>query len=83
MNTIIYIINDEILKINSDRTFQAVLRDVSNRFNHAARFNMIRATSYSDRSKTYVCKQRTNDQCKTHRQCFINLSFSSRAHKIH
>ncbi len=30
MNTIIYITDDEILKINSDRTFQAVLRDVLN-----------------------------------------------------
>ena len=56
MNTIIYITDDEISKINSDRTFQAVLCDVSNQFNHAARFNMIRATSYFNRSETYVCK---------------------------
>jgi len=83
MNTITYITNDEILKINSDRTFWAVLRDVSNQSNHAARFNVTCATSYSDRSETHVCKQRTNDQCRTHRQCFINLSFSSRAHEIH
>ncbi len=83
MNTIIYIIDDEILKINSDRTFWTLLRDVLNQSNHAACFNVIRATSYSDRSETYVCKQWTNDQCRTHRQCFINLSFSSRAHKIH
>ena len=82
MNTIIYITDDEILKINSDRTFWAVLCNVLNQFNHAARFNVTCATSYSDRSETYVCKQRTNNQCRTHRQCFINLSFSSRAHKI-
>ena len=30
MNTIIYIIDDEISKINSDRTFWAALRDVLN-----------------------------------------------------
>ncbi len=57
MNIIIYITDDEILKINSDRTFQAVLRDVSNRFNHVAHFNVTHATSYSDRSETHVCKQ--------------------------
>jgi hypothetical protein len=57
MNTIIYIINDKVLKINSDRTFRVVLRDVSNRFNHAARFNVTCVTSYSDRSETHVCKQ--------------------------
>ncbi len=61
MNIIIYIINDEILKINSDRTFRAVLHDVSNQSNYAARFNVIRATLYSDRSETHVCKQQTND----------------------
>jgi len=83
INTIIYITDDEILKINSDRTFQAVLRDVLNQFNRAARFNVTHATLYSDKSETHVCKQRTNDQCRTHRQCFINLNFSSRAHKIH
>ena len=83
MNTIIYITDDEILKINSDRTFWAVLRDVLNQSNHAACFNVIRATSYSDKSETHVCKQWINDQCRTHRQCFINLSFSSRAHEIH
>ncbi len=83
MNIIIYITDDEILKINSDRTFWAALRDVLNRFNHAARFNMIRVTSYSDRSETHVCKQWINNQCRTHRQNFINLSFSSRAHEIH
>ena len=83
MNIIIYIIDNEILKINSDKAFQAVLRDVLNQFNRAARFNVIRATSYSDRSETYVCKQRTNDQCRIHKQCFINLNFSSRAHEIH
>ncbi len=82
INTIIYITDDEILKINSDRTFWAALRDVLNRFNHAAHFNVIYATSYSDRSETHVCKQWTNDQCRTHRQDFINLSFLSRAHKI-
>ena len=83
MNTIIYITDDEILKINSDRTFQAVLRDVLNQSNHAARFNVIHATSYSDRSETHVCKQRTNDQYRIYRQCFINLSFSLKAHEIH
>ncbi len=83
MNIIIYIINDEILKINSDRTFWAVLCDVSNQSNHAAYFNVIHATSYSNRSETYVCKQQTNNQCRTYRQCFINLSFLSRAYKIH
>ncbi len=83
MNTIIYITNDKILKINSNRTFQAVLHDVLNRSNHVTRFNVTHATSYSDRSEIHVCKQRTNDQCRTHRQCFINLSFSSRAHEIH
>ena len=83
MNTIIYIIDNEILKINSDRTFQAALHDVLNQFNHAAHFNVTCVTSYSDRSETYVCKQRTNDQCKTHRQNFINLSFSLRAYEIH
>jgi hypothetical protein len=83
MNTIIYIIDDEISKINSDRTFWAALRDVLNQFNYAARFNVTYATSYSDRSETHVCKQRTNNQCKTHRQNFINLSFSSRAHEIY
>ncbi len=83
MNTIIYIIDDEVLKINSERTFRAALHNVSNQFNHAARFNITCATSYSDRSETHVCKQRTNDQCRTHRQDFINLSFSSRTHKIH
>ena len=57
MNTIIYITDDEVLKINSDRTFQAVLCNILNRFNHVARFNMTCATSYSDRSETYVCKQ--------------------------
>ena len=82
MNIIIYITDDEVLKINSDRTFQAALRNVLNRFNHAARFNVTCVTSYSDRSETHVCKQWTNDQCRTHRQDFINLSFSSRAHKI-
>ncbi len=82
MNIIIYITDDEVLKINSDRTFWAILRDVSNQYNHAAHFNVTRATSYSDRSETHVCKQRTNDQCRTHRQCFINLSFSSRAYEI-
>ncbi len=61
MNTIIYITDDKVLKINSDRTFWAVLRDVLNQFNHAARFNVIHATSYSDRSETHVCKQRTNN----------------------
>ncbi len=64
MNTIIYITDDEILKINSDRTFQAVLRDVSNRSNRAAHFSVTHATSYSDRSETHVCKQQTNDQCR-------------------
>ncbi len=82
MNTIIYITDDKISKINSDRTFWAALRDVLNQFNHAARFNVTCVTSYSDRSETHVCKQWTNDQCRTHRQDFINLSFSSRAHKI-
>jgi len=57
MNTIIYITDDEILKINSDRTFQAVLRDILNQFNHVACFNVTYATSYSDRSETHVCKQ--------------------------
>ena len=71
MNTIIYIIDDEILKINSDRTFQAVLCNVLNQFNHVARFNVTCATLYSDRSETHVCKQQTNDQCRIHRQCFI------------
>jgi len=83
MNTIIYITDDEISKINSDRTFQAALRDVLNQSNRAACFNVTHVTSYSDRSETHVCKQRTNDQCRTHRQDFINLSFSSRAHEIH
>ncbi len=83
MNTIIYIIDDEILKINSDRAFWAVLHNVLNQFNHAARFNMTHATSYSDRLETHVCKQWTNDQCRTHKQCFINFNFSSRAYKIH
>ncbi len=83
MNTIIYITDDEILKINSDRTFQTVLRDVSNQFNHAACFNVIYTTSYSDRSETHVCKQQTNDQCRTHELRFINLSFLSKAHKIY
>jgi hypothetical protein len=57
MNTIIYLIDEEILRINSDKTFQAVLRDVLNQSNHAARFNVICVTSYSDRSETHVCKQ--------------------------
>ncbi len=83
MNTIIYITDDEILKINSDRTFRAVLRNVLNRSNRAAHFSMTHATLYSDRSETHVCKQRTNDQCRIHKQCFINLSFSSRTYKIH
>ena len=83
MNTIIYITDDEILKINSERTFQAVLRDVSNQSNHAAPFNVTCVTLYSNKSETHVCKQRTNDQCRTHKQYFINLNFSSRAHKIH
>jgi len=61
MNTIIYITNDKILKINSNRTFQAVLNDVLNRSNHVTRFNVTHATSYSDRSEIHVCKQRTND----------------------
>ncbi len=56
MNIIIYITDDEVLKINSDRTFWTVLRDVSNQFNHAAHFNVTCATSYSDRSETHVCK---------------------------
>ncbi len=83
MNIIIYITDDEILKINSDRTFQAVLHNVSNQFNYAARFNVTCTTSYSDRLEIHVCKQRINDQCRTHKQCFINLSFSSKAHEIH
>ncbi len=83
MNTIIYIINDEILKINSNKAFWAILRDVLNQFNHAACFNVTYATLYSDRSEIHVCKQWTNNQCRTHKQCFINLSFLSRAHKIH
>ncbi len=81
MNTIIYFTDDEFFKINSDRTFRAVLRDASNRFNRAARFNITRVTSYFNKSETYVYKQRTNDQCRTHKQGFINLSFSLRAHK--
>ena len=83
MNTIIYITDDEILKINSDKTFQVILRDVLNQLNHVARFNVTCATSYSDRLETHVCKQQTNDQYKIYRQCFINLNFSSRAYKIH
>jgi len=57
MNTIIYIINVEVLKINSDRILQAVLHYVLNEFNHAAHFNVTHATSYFDRSETHVCKQ--------------------------
>ncbi len=83
MNTIIYITDDEILKINSDRTFQVILHDVLNQLNHVARFNVTHATSYSDKLEIHVCKQRTNDQYRIYRQCFINLSFSSRAYKIH
>ncbi len=79
MNTIIYIIDDEVLKINSDRTFWAALRDVLNQFNRAARFNVTRVTSYSDRSETHVCKQRTNDQCRTHRQDLL-ISASHQEH---
>jgi len=56
MNTIIYITDDEISKINSDRTFQAALRDVLNQSNRAACFNVTHVTSYSDRSETHVCK---------------------------
>ncbi len=82
MNTIIYLINNEFFKINSDKTFRAVLRDVLNRFNRAARFNMTRVTSYFNKLKTHVCKQRINDQCKTYRQDLINLNFSLKAHKI-
>ncbi len=81
MNIIIYLINDEFFKINLNRTFRAVLRDVLNRFNRAARFNVIRVTSYFNKLKTHVCKQQTNDQCRTHKQDFINLSFSLRAYK--
>ncbi len=56
MNIIIYFINDEFFKINSDRTFRAVLRDVSNRFNRAARFNVTRVTLYFNKLKTHVYK---------------------------
>ncbi len=61
MNTIIYFINDEFFKINLNRTFRAVLRDVSNRFNRAARFNVIRVTLYFNKLKIHIYKQRTND----------------------
>jgi hypothetical protein len=61
MNTIIYLTDEEVSRINSDRTFQAVLHDVSNQSNHATHFNVIYATLYSDRSETNVCKQQTND----------------------
>ncbi len=67
MNIIIYLINDEFFKINLNRTFRAALRDVSNRFNRAARFNVTRVTLYFNKLKTHVYKQRTNDQCKTHK----------------
>ncbi len=56
MNTIIYLTDDEFFKINSDRTFRVVLRDVLNRFNRAARFNVTRVTLYFNRSETHVCK---------------------------
>ncbi len=57
MNIIIYITDDKVLKINSDRTFQAVLRDALNQFNHVARFNVTCATLYFNRLETHVCKQ--------------------------
>jgi hypothetical protein len=83
MNIIIYFTDEEVLRINLKRTFQTVLHDVLNQSNHIARFNVICVTSYFDRSETYVYKQQINDQCRIHRQDFINLNFSSRAHKIH
>ncbi len=67
MNIIIYLTNDEFFKINLNKTFRVILRDASNRFNRAARFNITRATSYFNKSETHVCKQRTNDQCRTYR----------------
>ncbi len=66
MNIIIYFINNEFFKINLDK---------------AARFNVTRVTLYFNKLKTYVCKQRTNNQCRTYKQGFINLSFSLRVHK--
>ncbi len=61
MNIIIYLTDDEFFKINSDKTFRTVLRDVLNRFNRVTRFNITRVISYFNKLKTYVCKQRIND----------------------
>jgi hypothetical protein len=83
MNIIIYFTDEEVSRINSNKTFWTVLHNVLNQFNHVAHFNMTCITSYSDKSETYVCKQQTNNQCRIYRQDFINLNFLLKAHKIH
>ena len=56
MNIITYFINDEFFKINLDKTFRAILRDVLNRFNRAARFNVTRVTLYFNKLKIHIYK---------------------------